>query len=79
MNDGKFGYRIANIQDGAVHGIGEHNFPWLEFATRNQNGCSSPGCKNWNLVNAGLEKFMFICSYEKLECYPHDGQLLELW
>jgi hypothetical protein len=38
MKDGKIGHRIANIQDGAVHGIGEHNVPWLELATGNQNG-----------------------------------------
>lgn len=31
MNDGKIGYRTANIQDGAVHGIGEHNFPGLSL------------------------------------------------
>jgi hypothetical protein len=48
MNDGKIDDRIADIQDGVVHGIGEHNFPWLELATRNQDGCSNPGCKNWN-------------------------------
>ncbi|XP_062147873.1 uncharacterized protein LOC133856850 [Alnus glutinosa] len=30
MKDGKIGYRTVDIQDGTVHGIGEHNFPWLE-------------------------------------------------
>jgi hypothetical protein len=49
MNDGKIGHRTADIQNDAVPKIGEHNFPWLELATRNQNGCSSPACKNWNL------------------------------
>jgi hypothetical protein len=41
MNEGKIGYRTANIQDGTVYGIGEHNFLWLELATRNQDDCSS--------------------------------------
>jgi hypothetical protein len=50
MNDGTIGYRTGNIQDGAIHGILEHNFPWLELATRNQDGCFSPGCKNLNLI-----------------------------
>jgi hypothetical protein len=49
MNDVKIGYRTANIQDGAIHGIREHNFPWLELTTRNQNGCSNPSRENWNL------------------------------
>jgi hypothetical protein len=40
MKDEKIGYRTADIQDG------EHNFSRLELATRNQNGCSSPGCKS---------------------------------
>jgi hypothetical protein len=35
MRDEKIGYRTADIQDSAVHCIGEHNFPWLELATRN--------------------------------------------
>jgi hypothetical protein len=50
MKDEKISHRTANIQDGAVHGIGKHNLPWLELATRNQNGCSSLGCKNLNLI-----------------------------
>jgi hypothetical protein len=50
INNGKIGYRTANIQHGIVHCIGEHNFLWLELATRNQNGCSSQGCKNLNLI-----------------------------
>jgi hypothetical protein len=50
MNDGKIGYRTVNIQDSTVHGIGEHNFSWLELATRNQDGYSSPDCKNLNLI-----------------------------
>jgi hypothetical protein len=49
MKDGEIGYRTADNQDGAVLEIGEHNFPWLEVATRNQDGRSSPGCKNRNL------------------------------
>jgi hypothetical protein len=35
MKDQGLGFRTADIQDGAVHEIGEHNFPWLELATRN--------------------------------------------
>jgi hypothetical protein len=50
MKDWKIGDRIEDIQDGVVHGIREHNFPWIEFSMKNQNGCSSPGCKNWNLI-----------------------------
>jgi len=49
MKDWKIGDRTTDIQDGVDHGIGEHNFPWLELATRNQNGCSNPSCKNLNL------------------------------
>jgi hypothetical protein len=40
----------GELQNGAVHEIGEHNFSWLELATINQDGCSSPGCKNLNLI-----------------------------
>jgi len=50
MKDGRLGFQIADIQDGAVHEIVEHNVPWLELATRNHDGCSSPGCKNLNLI-----------------------------
>jgi hypothetical protein len=50
LNHGGLGFRIVDIQDGAVHEIGKHNFSWLELATRNQNGCSNPGCKNFNLI-----------------------------
>jgi len=35
MKDGGLGFRTADIQDGAVHKIVEHNFPWLKLATRN--------------------------------------------
>jgi len=50
MKDEGFGFQTADIQDGAVHEIEENNFPWLELATRNQDGCSSLGCKNLNLI-----------------------------
>jgi hypothetical protein len=53
MKDEGLGFRTVrtmDIQDGAVHEIGEHNFPWLELDTRNQDGCSSPSCKNLNLI-----------------------------
>ena len=50
MKDLKKDYRIADIQNGAVRKIGEHNFPQHEIATKNWNGCSSPGCKNLNLI-----------------------------
>jgi hypothetical protein len=40
----------GELQNGAVHEFGEHNFSWLELATINQDGCSSPGCKNLNLI-----------------------------
>jgi hypothetical protein len=35
MNDGGLGFRTADIQDGADHGIGERNFLWLELAMKN--------------------------------------------
>jgi hypothetical protein len=35
MKDGKIGYQSADIQDGAVPEIGEHNFPWFKLATKN--------------------------------------------
>jgi hypothetical protein len=50
VKDRRLGFRTANIQDGAVHEIVEHNFPWLELVTRKQDGYSSPGCKNLNLI-----------------------------
>jgi hypothetical protein len=34
MKDGKIGYRTADFQNGPVPEIGEHNFIWLELATR---------------------------------------------
>jgi hypothetical protein len=52
MKDGKIGHRTADIQDDVVPEIGEHNLPWLELALRNQDGCSSQGCKNWNLIKS---------------------------
>jgi hypothetical protein len=33
MKDERLGFQTADIQDGAVHKIVEHNFPWLELAT----------------------------------------------
>jgi hypothetical protein len=45
MKDQGLVFRTTDIQDGAVHEIGEHNFSWLKLATRNQDGCSSPSCK----------------------------------
>ena len=50
MKDLKKDYRTADIQNGAVCQIGEHNFPQHEIATKNQNGCSSLGYKNLNLI-----------------------------
>jgi hypothetical protein len=49
MKDEKIGHRTTNIQNDAVSKIREHNFPCLELAMRNHNGCSNSGCKNWNL------------------------------
>jgi hypothetical protein len=46
MKDWKMDYRTVDIQDGAVHKIGEHNFPWHKHTMRNQNGYSSSGCKS---------------------------------
>jgi hypothetical protein len=43
-------FRSEDIQNDAVHEIREHNFPWLELATRNRDGCSDPSCKNLNLI-----------------------------
>jgi hypothetical protein len=42
MKDGGLGFRTADIQDDAILEFEEHNFPWLELATRNHNGCPSP-------------------------------------
>jgi hypothetical protein len=50
MKDRVLGFQIADIQDDAVHEIVEHNFPWLELATRNQDSYSSMGCKNLDLI-----------------------------
>jgi hypothetical protein len=50
MKDGGLAFRTTDIQDGAVHEIREHNFPWLKLAKRNQDGCYSSGCKNLNLI-----------------------------
>jgi hypothetical protein len=50
LKDGELVFQITDIHDGAIHEIGEHSFPWLELATRNQDGCSSLGCKNLNLI-----------------------------
>jgi len=50
MKDEKIDYRTADNQDGAVLEIRENNFPWLKLATRNQDDCSSPGCKNWDQI-----------------------------
>jgi hypothetical protein len=46
MKAWKSGYLTVDIQDGAVHRIGEHNFPWHEHTTRNQNSYSDSGCKS---------------------------------
>jgi hypothetical protein len=50
MKDRKMDYQTADNQDGAVHQLGEHNFPYHEHTTKNQNGCSSLGYKNLNLI-----------------------------
>ena len=36
MKEWKSGYLTLDIQDGAVHWIGEHNFPWQERTMRNR-------------------------------------------
>jgi hypothetical protein len=35
MKEWKMDYQTTDIQNGAVHEIGEHNFPQHELATRN--------------------------------------------
>jgi hypothetical protein len=50
MNEKKNGCRIADIQGSAVRQLGEQNFPKHDHATKNQNGCSSLGYKNLNLI-----------------------------
>ena len=50
MKEWKLDYRAADIQDGAIHKIGKYNFPQHKLATRNQNGSSSLGYKNLNLI-----------------------------
>jgi hypothetical protein len=78
MKDEGLGFQTVDIPDSVVHEIEENNFPWLELAMRNQDGCSSLGCKNLNLIQTQLEKLMFVCSCGKLENCSQDGQLLEL-
>jgi hypothetical protein len=67
MKDGKIDHRIADIQNDAIPEIGEHIFPWLELATRNQNGCSSPDGKNWNLNRT--PGWRNLCSFARMENY----------
>ena len=50
MKDLKKDYQTTYIRNGAVCKIGEYNFSQHELATKNWNGCSSPGCKNLNLI-----------------------------
>jgi hypothetical protein len=50
MKEWKIDYWTADIQNGVVHKVGEHNFPYHELATRNQNGYSSLGYKNLNFI-----------------------------
>ena len=50
MKDLKKDYRIADIRNGVVRKIGEHNFLQHEIAMKNPNGCFSPDCKNLNLI-----------------------------
>ena len=50
MKDLKRDYWTVDIWNGAVRKIREHNFSQHEIATKNRNGCSSPGCKNFNLI-----------------------------
>ena len=50
MKDWKSGYLTADIQDSAIHRIGEHNFLWHEHTTRHQNGYSGSGCKSQNVI-----------------------------
>jgi hypothetical protein len=61
MKDLKIGDQIADIQDGAVHGIREHNFLWLDLVMRNQNGCSNAGYKNLNLIQT--PSWRNLCSF----------------
>jgi hypothetical protein len=65
MKDGGLGFRTANIKDGAIHEIVEYNFPWLELATRNQDGCSSPSCKNLNLIQTLSWRHCCSCAHIK--------------
>jgi hypothetical protein len=80
MNGKKNGCRTADIQGGAVRQPGKQNFPLHDHATKNQNGCSSLGYKNFNFdSNPRLEKLVFNCSFEKLENCPQCGQSPKLW
>jgi hypothetical protein len=65
MKDGGLGFRTADIQDGVVHEIEEHNFPWLKLATRNQNDCPNSGCKNWNLIQ--ISGWRNLCSFAQMK------------
>ena len=50
MKGQKTGCRTADIQDYAIHQLGERNFSQHELAARNQNGCSNSGCKSQNVI-----------------------------
>jgi hypothetical protein len=61
MKDEGIGYQTADSLNGAIHKVGEHNFSWLELATRNYNNYSSLGCKNWNLIQ--ISSWRKKCSF----------------
>jgi hypothetical protein len=67
MKDRKMDYWTADNQDGAIHQLGEHNFPLHEHATKNQNGCSSLGYKNLNLIQT--QDWRNWCSFAHVKNY----------
>ena len=56
MKAWKIGCQIADIQNSAVHKIGEHNFSQHELATKNRNGCSNLNYKNLNLIQTQSQR-----------------------
>jgi hypothetical protein len=58
MMDWKIDYLTADILDGAIHKIGEHNFSY--------HGCFSPRCKNLNLIQTSSWRNWCSSAYMKV-------------
>jgi hypothetical protein len=54
MVDRPFDHWTADMPDGIVHKIVEHNFQELELATRYQTGCSIPDDRNHSKAHSSV-------------------------